>query len=241
MEPIKIGTKKGHEIVASHIMEQIREGRLAPGEKLPSVVDLADAFGVGRSTIREAVSALKATGWLDVKHGGGTYVKAVLPTDVPGGADSLFREAESLIELLEVRKVLETGAAALAAEKRTAADLAELRRILSQMEAGLAGSDTTEAERADAAFHLAIARASGNSLLIQLMESLSGRLHETIGKTRELWFHREQSTAAPLLEEHRSIHEAIEQGDKDKAASLIQAHLTKVEQVLRAALEAGTT
>ncbi|OOC58590.1 FadR/GntR family transcriptional regulator [Paenibacillus ihbetae] len=237
MRTIKVENQKGHEIVGEHLLQQIREGHLKPGQKLPSVVELAAAYGVGRSTIREAVSALKAMGWVDVRQGGGTYVKTVLPSEPRSGADLLFQGAESLIELLEVRKVLESGTASLAAERRTEQDLDRMREALSQMEHGLKVNDTGEGERADVAFHMAIAAASGNSLLIQLMESLSDRLTDTIQKSRELWFYKEQSTAARLLTEHQMIFDAIERQDKEQAGARIAAHLTKVEQVLRSGLE----
>ncbi|MGG3283299.1 FadR/GntR family transcriptional regulator [Paenibacillus solani] len=237
MRTIKVEHQKGHEIVGEHLLQQIREGQLEPGQKLPSVVELAEAYGVGRSTIREAVSALKAMGWVDVRQGGGTYVKSVLPSEPRSGADLLFQGAESLVELLEVRKVLESGAASLAAERRTEQDLERMRDALSLMEHGLNVNDTAEGERADVAFHMAIAAASGNSLLIQMMESLSDRLNASIQKSRELWFYKEQSTASRLLKEHQAIFAAIEQQDKELAGAGIAAHLTKVEQVLRAALE----
>ena len=237
MRKIKIETQKGHEIVASHILGQIEQGELTPGQKLPSVVDLATAYGVGRSTIREAVSALKAMGWLDVRHGGGTYVKAVLPSPASqqsGG--NLFQNADSIIELLEVRKALESSTAALAAERRTKEDLAKLRLILQRMEQVLYDEDTSEGERADVEFHMAIAVASGNSLLIQLMESLSQRFGDTIRSSRELWFYQEKATAALLLDEHKEIYEAIAAGDQAKAVKHIDAHLAKVEKVLKTAL-----
>ncbi|WP_411830464.1 FadR/GntR family transcriptional regulator [Paenibacillus lautus] len=237
MRTIKVENQKGHEIVGEHLLQQIREGHLPPGQKLPSVVELAAAYGVGRSTIREAISALKAMGWVDVRQGGGTYVKTVLPSEPKSGADLLFQGAESLVELLEVRKVLESGAASLAAERRTEQDLGRMRLALSQMEKGLNENDTSEGERADIAFHMAIAAASGNSLLIQLMESLSDHLTESIRKTRELWFYKEQSTATRLLMEHQTIFDAILRQDKEQAGARIDAHLTKVEQVLRGALE----
>ena len=237
MRPMKIEARKGHEIVASHILEQIGNGELQPGQKLPSVVDLAAAYGVGRSTIREAISALKAMGWLDVRHGGGTFVCAELPGRASSGASDLFRDAESVLELLEVRKALETEAAALAAERRTEADLERMQGILLRMEQVLVDEDTSEGEQADVQFHTAIATASGNSLLLQLMDSLSLRLSESIRRTRELWFYEEKATAERLLEEHRSIYKAIEGRDKTAAAALIAAHLAKVENVLKAALK----
>jgi len=236
MRQVKIETPKGHELVAEDILRRIREEEWVPGKRLPSVVELAEAYGVGRSTIREAVSALKAMGWLDVRHGGGTFVKAELPNEAKHGADLLFQGADSLIELLEVRRTLEIGAASLAAERRTSEDVEKLRGLIGTMESCMDRNDTSEGERADADFHMAIASASGNSLLMQLMQSISGRFAGSIRQTRELWFYREQATAARLLAEHRLIFEAIESRDKQRATELVSEHLSKVEQVLREAL-----
>jgi len=236
MRQIKIETPKGHELVAEDILRRIREGEWPAGHRLPSVVELAEAYGVGRSTIREAASALKAMGWLDVRHGGGTFVKAELPDERPLGADKLFQGADSLIELLEVRQTLEIGAVSLAVVRRTPEDLAKLRELLAVMERSLERNETAEGERADAEFHMTIAAAAGNTLLFQLMESISGRFSGSIRQTRELWFYREQATAARLLAEHRSIYDAIESRDKQRAVKLVTDHLSKVVQVLREAL-----
>ena len=239
MRHMKIETPKGHELVAEDVLRRIREGEWQPGQRLPSVVELAEADGVGRSTIREAASALKAMGWLDVRHGGGTFVRSELPDESGKGksGSSLFQDAESLIELLEVRRTLEIGAASLAAERRTQGDIAKLRALLSAMESSLELGDTLAGEQADTDFHMAIAAASGNSLLAQLMETLSHRFAGSIRQTRELWFYGEKATAARLLAEHRMIAEAIESRDKQRAAALIADHLSKVEQVLREALQ----
>jgi len=231
----KVETEKGHEIVGRLLLERIRSGELKPGQKLPSVVQLSESFGVGRSTMREALSALKAMGWLDIRHGGGTFVKRELPSDKPRGAADLFREAESVRELLEVRKVIETGTASLAAMRRSGEQLVRLESILARMERALEEDDTSSGERADVDFHVSLASASGNSLLIQLMDQLTQRMSETIGQTRELWFYQERSTAARLLDEHRAIFEAVRDREADRAAALMNEHLNKVGKVLNGA------
>ncbi|MFC3803775.1 FadR/GntR family transcriptional regulator [Cohnella sp. GCM10012308] len=237
MRPTKIETQKGHEIVSRHIRQQLERGELVPGQKLPSLEKLAEAYGVGRSTIREAISALKAMGWLDVRHGGGTYVAKSLPGEGTGSLFDLSQGAEAVMEILEVRKILERGTAELAALKRSEDDLAKLREILATMERALREDDAEGGERADLAFHQAIAEASGNPVLNQLMDSISQRLSETIGRTRELWFYQEQAEASRLLEEHRGIYEAIEARDAGQASERIGLHLSKVEKVLRTALD----
>ncbi len=223
----KITAKKGYEIVMEHLRKQIEQGELKPGEKLDSVVDLAARYGVGRSTIREALSALKAMGWLDIKHGGGTFVKKELPTT---NGLSLFNPKQSLREVLEVRKILETEAARLAARNRTEKNLIRLDQVLEQMKVHL--DDEEQSEKADVAFHLEIARASQNGLLHRLMESLSNHLLETIRDTRRLWFYGEAAEATKLLQEHSSIHEAIASRNAELAASRMRSHLERVERTL---------
>lgn len=232
MQSIKVETEKGHEIVKRMILAQIEDGTLQPGQRLPSVVDLAAVYGVGRSTIREALSALKATGWIDVKHGGGTFVSKVLPSTQLEPKDP-FADADDLKELLEVRIYLESGAAASAAVRRTEQDLAALEQIVSTMELALEQDDTALSEKADIDFHLAIASASHNQLLNALMSSLSSKLTETIGKSRQLWFFEDKSSASQLLKEHRSIYDAIAAQDAKRAEQLISAHLQKVDIVLK--------
>ncbi|PAD76628.1 MULTISPECIES: FadR/GntR family transcriptional regulator [Paenibacillus] len=232
MQSIKVETEKGHEIVKRMILSQIEDGTLQPGQRLPSVVDLAAAYGVGRSTIREALSALKATGWIDVKHGGGTFVSKLLPT-VHSDAKDPFADADDLKELLEVRIYLESGAAASAAKRRTEQDLAALKQIVTVMELALEQDDTARSEKADIDFHLAIASASHNQLLNELMQSLTSKLTETIGKSRQLWFFEDKSSASQLLKEHQSIYEAIATQDAERAGQLISAHLHKVDMVLK--------
>jgi GntR family transcriptional repressor for pyruvate dehydrogenase complex len=228
MEYTKVKPLKGYELVMQHIKEQILSGDLPPGKKLASVVDLASHFGVGRSTVREALSALKAMGWLDIQQGGGTYVKKILPKET--SAVDLFQTAESLKEILEVRKILESSCAALAAEQRSEKDLIELKRILKKMSDCI--NDEEKGEQTDVLFHLQIAKASGNSLLLQLMESLSQRMQETMKDSRKLWFYGERSTALRLLKEHQGIYDAIEKQDKAKANNLMLQHIVKVESVL---------
>lgn len=226
---------KSHEWVMNDLKRQIEEGSLAPGDRLASVVELAERYGVGRSTIREALSALKAMGMLDVRQGGGTFVKSAQPETAPPHPGMLHPEAWAdraltLRHILEVRRVLETGCAALAAANRTGDDLGKLSAILDEMEARM--DDEAFNEQADVRFHEQIAAATRNPLLMQLMESMSLRLHDSMRDTRALWFYAERSTAQRLLEEHRAIYEAIAEGDAAEAKSRMELHIAKVEQVL---------
>lgn len=226
--PVK--RQKSSEIVLEEIKARITNGQLQPGDRLASVVELASQFSMGRSTIREALSALQAMGWLEIRQGGGTFVSQILPAEEGEPADPFYR-AESLQELIEVRKYIESGCAALAAERRTDEDLNRLENIIRHMSECL--SDEIQGEEADIQFHLNIARASHNSLLQHLMESLTQRMQETMSHSRRLWFYTEKPAAARLLQEHTSIFEAIRSQDAELATSRMMQHLLKVEQVLR--------
>ena len=201
----KVKVQKSHEVVLEHIKKQIISGQLSVGQKLPSVVDFAEMFGVGRSTMREALSALKAMGWLHIQHGGGTYVSESLPLQADEA--DLFQKADSIQELLQIRIILETGSVGLAAKNRSSDDLIQLQSILDRMQNHM--SDMAASEQADVDFHMMIARATHNSLIVQLMESLSSKMHSMMRDTRKLWFFSEHSSAAQLIEEHQQIYQHI--------------------------------
>ncbi len=235
MEFRYVQPQKGSEMVLEQIKERIISGDLPPGSRLSSVVDLAINFGVGRSTIREALSALKAMGWVQIRQGGGTFVSMELPNDSnendpETGFISLFHHAESIKEILEVRKVLETGCASLAAKNRTEENLGMLEFILENMVRNF--DNEAEGEAADVRFHLQIAEATHNALLLNMMQSLSERLQETMKESRKLWFYGEHASAQRLFQEHTGIVAAIKDRDESLAGELMLQHITKVEKVL---------
>ncbi|RIE00461.1 FadR family transcriptional regulator [Cohnella faecalis] len=221
-------TRKGSEIVFEQIKRQIETEQFAPGAKLPTVVELAESFEVGRSTVREALSALKAMGWITIRHGGGSFVSAQLPTGEEGAG--LAFNTELLQEVLEVRKFIEVGCATLAAKRRTEQNLAELRATLEEMAASLDREE--ESDRADIRFHLLIAEASHNSLFGSMMESMTERMRESMKESRRLWFFAERASTEQLLQEHKDIYAAIEAGDEQLAADRMMHHLQKVENVI---------
>ncbi|WP_342774740.1 FadR/GntR family transcriptional regulator [Paenibacillus dokdonensis] len=225
---------KQYEWVMNDLKKQMDDGQLLPGDRLSSVVDLAAQYNVGRSTIREALSALKAMGLLNIKQGGGTFVKAPPVESAPVHpmqhyADLWEGRAASLRHILEVRRVLESGCASLAAQHRTDDDLSVFKKLLEDMEQS---DDEHFIEQADVKFHQQIAASTHNPLLIDLMESLSLKLHESMKDMRALWFYAERSSAERLLQEHMRIYEAIAQQDSKEATARMELHISKVEQVL---------
>lgn len=223
--------QRGSELIMEHLKQQILSGEYPPGSRLPTVVELSASFQVGRSTIREALSALKAIGYINIRHGGGTFVNQTLPAEEDNNSISFSVPMESLREVIEVRKYIETGCASLAALRRTPSDLEAISATLDLMQRAL--GDEAESEKADVQFHLQIARASHNTLLIDLMESLNERLQENMRESRRLWFYSERAAAERLLKEHRLIFEAIQAQNEALAAQTMMQHLTKVESVMK--------
>lgn len=226
---------KSHEWVMNDVKRQIMNGELAMGSRLPSVAELAGSYGVGQSTVREALSALKAIGLLTIRQGSGTYVNAVsgsASAQQPAflSEESWVGRVHTLRHVLEVRKVLETGCASLAARNRTEEDLSALSATLEQMQSAL--EDESLNEQADILFHKQIAAATHNPMLADMMESLSHHLHDSMKDTRALWFYSQLSSAERLLVEHRSIFEAIASRSDTEAARLMEEHIFKVEAVL---------
>lgn len=228
-----IRPKKIYEEVAEAILAMIKNGTLKPGDKLLAVHQLAEQFQVGRSAVREALSALRAMGLIEMRQGEGTYVKSFDASSVAAPLNSvLLMKQEDIIHLLEVRKVLEAGAVQAAAIKRTNEDLLEIEHWLKEMERG--AGDEKMGETADFQFHMAIAKAAHNPMLLELMNHVSGMIAETIGETRRLILYGEQTTTERLAEQHRMIFQAIMQKDGDAARDAVVNHLTDIEEMLSA-------
>lgn len=232
----QIKTKKIYEEVADALLEKIKAGELKPGEKLDSVQALSESFQVSRSAVREALSALKAMGLVDMKQGEGTYIREFEPSHVSQPLSSaLLMKKEDVKQLLEVRKLLELGVAAMAAEKRTEDDLQKIRQALLEMK-GIDG-DEELGEKADFSFHMALAEASQNGLLKHLMNHVSALLLETMRETRKIWLFSKRTSVQRLYEEHERIYSAVAAKDADEAEAAMTAHLTNVEDVLGAYFE----
>jgi GntR family transcriptional regulator, transcriptional repressor for pyruvate dehydrogenase complex len=227
----KIKPKKIYEEVCDQLHEMIRSGTLKPGEKLDSIQQLAENFQVGRPAIREALSALSSMGLIVIKQGEGTFVKTFDPNIMNFPLTSaLLMDQENIAHLLEVRKILELGTAELAAKKRTIEDIAELKDTLSEMEK--AGDDEELSDKADIAFHVALANASKNDLLITLMNHVSEMMSEKMRDTRRLALYSEEMTIKRLYLQHVQIYEAICNQNEVEARNAMLFHLQNVEESL---------
>lgn len=226
MQVTKLAKRNQYEHITEQLKRLIVDGALAPGDKLPSAKTLAERYGVGRSTIREALSALKAMGLIDVRQGGASTVLA-LPTT---GIESLRVNRQTILELLEARQSFEISNAGLAARKRTDADLESFRAIFADMEASL--GDEEAGERTDLAFHRQLAASTHNSVLMQLFEAVSSQMELAIRETRRAELYANRAVSDQLLREHAAIFEAVAEGSAAEAEARMREHLRHVESIL---------
>ncbi len=212
----------------------IRTGELGPGDRLPPEKELGELLGASRNSLREAVKALEVIRVLDVRRGDGTYVTSLEPEllleAVSFAAD--LHSDDSVLEMFEVRRMLEPQAAARAAHSMDAEMLAMLT---AEVERASGDTDVEALVQHDSDFHRAIVRAVGNDYLAGLIESLSAHTVRA-----RVWRGLTQAGAVErTIAEHRDIVRALEVRDADLAAALMLAHIAGVESWLRDAATAG--
>lgn len=230
MEITRLNRRSSYEEITEQIKSQIMNGQLKPGEQLPSTKELSEQFAVGRSTMREALSALKAMGLIEIRQGEGCTVKSFNAAEMELKLASSMMSKAMLLDLLEARKALEVSNAALAAEKRNEHDLDVFRMSLKAMEHHF--GDEREGEKADLSFHLTLAKATHNSVLVRLFESISDTMEAAIRETRRHYMYADENVSKQLWKEHKQIFIAIEAGDAKAAEEAMRSHLFHVERVL---------
>ena len=216
------------------IKELIISGEFKAGSKLPREQDLARQLGLSRSSLREAVRALTLIGVLDARVGDGTYVTSLdadlLLTGMGFVGDLLA--GPTLLEVHQVRRILEPVATAMAATRMTEQDFTALDRCLERMDE----AETTQAFiDADAEFHRVIVQAAGNATLALLIQNLSsGMLRARMWRSIT-----EQGAVEITRQRHRDIYLALRAGDAERASAADLLHLAEGEEWLRGVLEAG--
>jgi GntR family transcriptional regulator, transcriptional repressor for pyruvate dehydrogenase complex len=211
------------------IRELIVSGEWGAGTRLPREADLAAQLGLSRNSLREAVRALALARVLEVRQGDGTYVSSLEPGELlePTLSATHLLQGRTVLELFEVRRMLEPEAAAMAALRPDPEVLRDLKRELDRMVA--AGDRADELVEADAAFHDVIASAPGNGVLRALLASLSTRTVRA-----RLWHGLADRKALDVARaEHTRIYEAIAAGDVDLARAATLVHIANNEAWLR--------
>lgn len=228
------------EVVLGWVDEQILEGRLTVGDRLPAERELAASLDVSRAAVREAVRTLQAQGVVRSSVGAGAAGGTVI-TSVPSRALSrLLRLHVALATLplpdvIEVRVTLERLSVRLASSHATEEDLADLRRLLEEMDDP--EIDRVDFNECDTAFHVALATAAGNRLATDLTAAIRESMRLPIlDRFRELasW----DEVVPRLRRDHEAIYAAVARGDAEEAARLTEAHIRSAWQAIAPADEA---
>jgi GntR family transcriptional regulator, transcriptional repressor for pyruvate dehydrogenase complex len=228
IDPIKREPLATH--IARRLVEFILSGQVEPGARMPSERALAEAFGVGRSAMREALKALSLIGLIEVRQGDGTYLRktdsALLPELIEWGL--LLGEPRTM-DLVEARQEIEVVIAGLAAKRRSEADLVELRELLNRMREATTAQNFVET---DVDFHLRLAEAAGNSALRDIHSSVQALLRTWIARVVEA-----SGVTGPSYLEHVPVLKAVEAGDVAGAQAAMAAHMSSAAERLRDTLE----
>lgn len=206
------------------LTERIVAGDFAPGEALPGQWDLAEIMGVSRLTVREAIKTLAAAGMVEVQPGNGTFVRPAQEwTDLAALSRVQLRETDRsrvALSVIEIRRMIEVGAAALCATRRTQEDLQRLRVTLEGMVAAHAAGDVPTFSAHDLAFHQAVLQGCANPFLPLVYDPLQKVLASA----------REQTSDSAVIRDHaighhREILATIEAADGPAAAAAMDAHM----------------
>jgi DNA-binding FadR family transcriptional regulator len=212
MEP----SEKLSDRVANQIRQDISRHKYKAGEKIPAEPELMKLYGVGRSTVREAIKILAMTGILRVQQGSGTFVNAAMPDET---IDQRLRRAD-FDEINTVRKLLEDEMVRLATKNHTENDLEEMKRCLESRRVAILTEQRQACVDADIAFHMAIARASLNRVLADLYQSFTSVIREFFSK-------RETRGVSHFAMSHH-LHEQLLEAIKSKKEKLAQQVLDKI-------------
>ncbi len=224
----------GRDKISLEIVRQIREavltGQLAPGDRLPPEKELLEELGVSKHTLREALRALEVLGFLEIKKGagGGAFVSEVdLATTRESIANFLHFRDVSVTDLSETRKVIEPYLARRAAGRLSPVEIEQLEAMNRACRADLDRGESIVGARHEINFHRLLARASGNPVLVLILDFVNGLLEESKLKLKPDIAFGERVLAA-----HQRVLEAIKAGDADRAEAEMFNHVVEVDEAL---------
>lgn len=232
-----IERQKVYELIADQLLRRISERHLHPGDPLPTERELTLAFRAGRSSVREALRMLESKGVIE-NCGNGSFTVAGYANPLNSSVQLLLSlDQATMLDVYELRRILECEAAGLAAERHTDAHLALMDAAIEEMAAALASEDGDRGARyidGDLRFHLAIAEATRNGVVLHTMDALRGVIRRALMSIFLVPESPERS-----FEQHRAIRAAVAARDATAARAEMHAHLVRVESDVHNALTAG--
>jgi len=216
---------KVYEGVAKQI-ERLILKKLQPGDKLPSERELAELLRVSRSSIRDAIRSLELMGMVEPRQGTGTIVREISSDSLVNPlANALKRKGELIGELLDFRMMLEPQLAARAATRVSPDEISEMEEILGRQEKKLSEGESTIGE--DSEFHYSIALASGNSVVLKVLDTLMDLLRDSRERGLQVEGRQQKSLAG-----HRRILAALKRHDSDGAKATMRRHIEDIAEIV---------
>lgn len=214
-----------YEQIVQQVEDSILKGALRPGNQLPPERELAQQFGVSRTAVREAVKALREKGLVEAYPGRGTFVTEGTSQAVRESLDRMIKigQPEGSPFLVEVRSILEPEIAGLAATRASEEDLATMREAVEVMDKAM--GDPEAYIEADLDFHLALAEAADNPIILSLIDSIVGILRE-----QRMRIFKVEGGPERGQYHHRQILKAVEERDTEGAREAMRAHLQQVRE-----------
>ncbi len=224
--------------LASRIAQQIDSGALTPGDRLPTEQQFATAYGVSRTVVREAVHQLKSQGLVRSRQGSGVFVTAPPAHRAMAFDPQVLESMDAVVQMVELRRVIEGEMAALAAVRATRAQVSDLKRALAAIDTATDSGELGVEE--DMAFHRAIGAATGNPQFLRLLSILEAYLRDAMTVTKGYESMRADFMARVRVE-HRAILSAIAAGDAKAARrAAIQHHLDGEKRLITSGVIKGT-
>lgn len=235
MTPLEeIPSKRKSYKIVEQIVELIQKGEYSKGDKLPSERETAEKLGVSRPLVREAYSALQLSKIIVTRPGDGTYINrdSFAKSDFLPQISSILQEGKDPIEVWKARESIETGSMALVVEEYTADDLQALEKAIAGMKEAVDDDDYQSYFDSDRIFHIGLAKATHNPYLektiTSLVDVMKGELWQEIKRT---YFLERGTHFYESLGSHKSILEAIREGDKSEATEKMREHFTELKTV----------
>jgi GntR family transcriptional repressor for pyruvate dehydrogenase complex len=231
----KVRATKVSAVVAEQIVEAIKTGVYPVGSRLPSEAELAQATGVSRASVREALSALQAVGLIEAKSGSGNYVRKS-PTQEDEADVPLLLESEAgCLEVMEARETLEPSVVALVATKANPKVVRDLRRAIEEMRSEIRSDDFAHYFQADKRFHLALVAAAGNRLISAALVPLISTMDQTLYREfTHRYYLKTAEDLEPVVDLHEELVRAIEKKDPETASAAMSEHWRRMRETSNA-------
>jgi GntR family transcriptional repressor for pyruvate dehydrogenase complex len=220
-----IQSSRLYEQIVQQIEESVLNGGLKEGDKLPAERELALQFGVSRTAVREAIKALQEKGLVEAMPGRGTFITSGKSNQMRQSVDRILKSSQSdgTAWLVEFREIVEPEIAALAAVRADKEALASMREVFLTMKNAM--QDSVTYIEADLDFHLELAEAAGNPLILSLIDSIVGALRDQRTHT---FFVKDGPTRGQF--HHERILNAVERHNPDAAREAMHAHMRQVRE-----------